>query len=90
MKPIYRGVACLRCRSPIPVTSKVSALYDEIQETESDMSGEPKPFSFTLRCRVCGEESVYTTSEIEEFEGAPKTRRRYGPPRTLRFRAENG
>jgi hypothetical protein len=65
-KARYLGVSCLRCGSPTPVSAKVRSLPDEFTNAS---------LSFALRCRACEEESVYALSEIQEFEGEPKTRR---------------
>lgn len=81
----YRGVLCSGCGTPIQISSKASALRDELGSASADST----PFSFTLRCKVCCEENVYTVSDIQEFEGEPKRQTRHAPPR-LRLRGAHG
>lgn len=79
-KAHYRGVSCFRCRTPIPVSVKILDLQDEVSYRKKNVI-----FSFTLRCRACEEESVYAATDIQRFEGEPKTRRTHQYP--LRSRA---
>jgi hypothetical protein len=81
----YRGVLCSRCGTSIPISSKASALRDEFRSAAHNAT----PFSFTLRCKVCCEETVYTVSDVQEFEGEPKRQARHAPPR-LRLRGAHG
>jgi len=65
----YRGVLCRRCHEPIPVSSKVMSLQDEI-----DLGNGSAPHAFILRCRLCDHESVYAMSAICRLEGEPRSR----------------
>jgi len=64
----YRGVSCVRCRDPIPVSAKVSPP----QETEHGKS--TTPLTFIVRCKLCESESVYAVSDIQIFAGMPRQR----------------
>ena len=66
----YRGVLCRRCHEPVPVSSKVISLQDEIEFRETHAS-----CAFTLRCRICDHESVYAMTDVRRFEGDPRSRR---------------
>lgn len=90
MKKHYRGVVCSRCREAIPVFSRATALRDELQSGGADALRDAKPFSFTLRCNVCHEESVYAASEIQDFDGEPRRQSHGTASRFLRFRAAHG
>jgi hypothetical protein len=59
----YRGVRCLSCRQPIPLPA---ILTHSAHEHPARV--------FSLRCRACEREKPYRTSEIMDFEGAPRTR----------------
>jgi hypothetical protein len=82
-KSHYRGVSCARCGTPIPISAKVHSLQDEVDNEETNAAR-----SFTSRCRCCEEESIYTVTAIQEFEGEPRTRRlRPHPPRSRTAKA---
>jgi hypothetical protein len=76
-KKSYRGVLCSWCGVPIPAPQKAAALREELGCGELDTAR-----SFAARCRLCEYESVYSTREIQDFEGDP-------PPRLLKRRAAN-
>jgi hypothetical protein len=65
----YRGVLRRRCNAPVPVSSKVVSLQDELEFVET--SGQR---AFIARCRLCECESVYATSDIQMFDGEPRKR----------------
>lgn len=65
----YRGVACLQCREPIPVSARVEKLKDEFEKTQTNQPG-----AFVARCKAYESESVYTISDIREFDGEPRKR----------------
>jgi len=65
----YRGVACLRCRETIPVSTKLANLGDERNRPETNAI-----HSFPLRCRACEEEGVYAVADVHDFEGEPTRR----------------
>jgi hypothetical protein len=71
----YPGVLCSHCNEPIPVQKKAAELYEELKRGVASKGQEINPGAFTLRCRVCDEESVYGIEEIREFEGRPRSRR---------------
>jgi hypothetical protein len=73
----YRGVSCLHCKNPIPISPLVASIEAELLTNESAPARHQKCQVFHLRCAVCGKEKPYKIDEILEFEGAPVT----GAPR---------
>lgn len=73
-KQQYRGVLCVHCRQPIPLPANVSHQTSEAAGRESSQAEEMGPRVFTLRCRVCHEEGLYSERKIIDCEGAPRTR----------------
>jgi L-lactate utilization protein LutB len=82
----YLGVACSRCKAPIPVSPKSAKLYEELQKETSEASHTAKPHAFALRCKSCAAESIYSVGAIQQFEGAPVARQSAITNRTLRKR----
>jgi hypothetical protein len=60
----YRGVSCVRCSKPIPVSAKVVSLQDEIAQGE-----ENAPHAFAARCPTSEQESVYEIKDLQRFDG---------------------
>ena len=71
----YRGVSCFRCGEPIPVSAKVVSLQNEIAEGKNNV-----PHTFSARCYLCEQESVYEIKDLRRFDGDP-------PKRSTRARA---
>jgi hypothetical protein len=65
----YLGVLCSRCEEPIPIPTRVVSLQNEIENKQTNVL-----FGFTLRCRLCEYEAVYLISEIQKFDGEPRSR----------------
>jgi hypothetical protein len=70
----YWGVLCSRCKERIPVPRTTAVLYEELKRGEVSEGQDAKSRAFTLRCKVCNEESVYGVKEVLEFEGPPRVR----------------
>jgi hypothetical protein len=75
----YRGVLCLQCRQPIPLS--IFAARKECGFEEQEASGRDeftvRSFSvrsFTLRCRVCDGEGLYTVLDVIDCDGTPRVR----------------
>jgi hypothetical protein len=66
----YRGVLCVRCHEPIPVSAKVVSLQDELEYKETNVL-----CAFAVRCRMCESESIYYLTDVEIFDGEPRQRR---------------
>jgi len=75
-KQSYRAVLCMSCRQPIPVPAIVITLGVVPQGNEA-CPPERKELVFTLRCRACGRERPYRSSDIVELEGTPRSRASY-------------
>jgi hypothetical protein len=73
----YRGVFCLHCKNPIPISPLVASIEAELPADEKTPMRHQKCQVFHLRCAACGKEKPYKIAEILEFEGEPVT----GTPR---------
>jgi hypothetical protein len=68
-KQQYRGVLCLHCHQPIPLSSFAASKECGFKEKESSGRDEATVRSFTvssfmLRCRVCEGEGFYTALNV--------------------------
>jgi hypothetical protein len=92
-KQSYRGVLCMSCRQPIPLPAIVIRMEVMPQSPDSEQPIEAEHRVFSLRCRSCGREKPYRSSDIVELEGLPRpaylgirttTSARIRPDRALR------
>jgi hypothetical protein len=67
----FRGVKCLYCSWPIPISSLVAGAEAEFRNHETKTVKYLKCQVFRLRCAGCGKERPYTITEIVEFQGTP-------------------
>ena len=61
----FRGVLCRWCRKPIGVPKRVEERHHDGEGT----AGEPHDLvsqTFTLRCRACEKESIYSVNQIHD------------------------
>jgi hypothetical protein len=70
----YRGVSCLHCKRPIPISPLVASIEADLPSDETTPRRHQKCQVFHLRCAACGKEKPYRIAEILEFEGTPVTR----------------
>jgi hypothetical protein len=82
----YRGVLCLHCKQPIPISPLVAGIEAEFKASETTPLRHQKCQVFHLRCAACGKEKPYKIGEIVEFEGAPVTRASHAEPASAYLR----
>ena len=83
-KQQYRGVLCLHCHQPIPLSSSTAANEGGFGEQPTSGGDElivrslsVRSFterSFAMRCRACEGEGLYTGSDVIACDGTPRTR----------------
>lgn len=73
-KEQYRGVLCIHCRQPIPLSASLVRKEKEMRESEPSEMSELTSRSFNLRCRACHGEALYTEADTIDVEGTPRTR----------------
>jgi len=83
-KQQYRGVLCLHCHQPIPLSSSTAANEGGFGEEPTSDSNElivrslsVRSFterSFAMRCRACEGEGLYTGSDVIACDRIPRTR----------------
>jgi hypothetical protein len=75
-KQSYRGVICIHCHQPTPLTSAAEHKEKSFEEHGHLGSDEFAIFSKPLRCRWCHGEAIYSPKDVREFEGNPRKRAR--------------
>ena len=70
----YRGVRCLSCRQPIPLPAILFRMGSKLVGSGPDSALEHPIKVFSLRCRACEREKPHRTTDVTNFEGAPRAR----------------
>jgi hypothetical protein len=78
-KQSYRGVLCTHCRQPIPLPKTIAKLETPAGGADSGLALELGPRVYTLRCRACQGESLYSESKFIDCEGTPRMRHTLPP-----------
>ena len=86
-KEQYRGVLCIHCRQPIPLSASQVRKEKEMRESEANEVAELRSSSFNLRCRACHGEATYTPGDTIDCDGTPRVRRT-APRRNPLLRSE--
>lgn len=73
-KEQYRGVVCIHCREPIPLSASQVRKEKEMRESEPNELTELRSSSFNLRCRACHGEATYTPVDTIDCDGVPRMR----------------
>ena len=78
-KQQYRGVLCHRCHQPIPLSPFAAGKECGFKPQDASDRDESavRSFtvsSFTLRCRVCEGEGLYTALDVIDCNGTPRIR----------------
>ena len=78
-KQQYPGVLCFQCRQPIPLSSFAESKECGFKQQKTSGRDEStvRSFtvsSFTLRCRVCEGEGLYTALDVIDCNGTPRMR----------------
>ncbi len=73
-KQQYRGVICIHCGQPIPLSPSAELKQIKFKEHRSSDTVDFSVFSITLRCRACHGEGVYTRSDVIDLDGTPRER----------------
>ncbi len=78
-KQQYRGVLCRRCGQPIPLSPFAAGKECGFKQQEASARDESTVLSFTvssftLRCRVCDGEGLYTALDVIDCNGTPRMR----------------
>jgi hypothetical protein len=73
-KQQYRGVLCIHCRQPIPLSASQVRKEKELRESEPNELIELSSSSFNLRCRACHGEATYTPADTIDCDGTPRAR----------------
>ena len=70
----YRGVLCIHCHQPTPLTPSGDNKEREFEQHGHRESEKFSIFANPLRCRACNGEAIYTPKDIREFDGPPRKR----------------
>jgi hypothetical protein len=83
-KQKYRGVLCRHCRQAIPLSQSAKRSETEFEEQALSGRDEFTARTFTLRCRACDGEGLYTAVDVIDCDGTPRMRGSYASKRLPR------
>jgi hypothetical protein len=74
VKEKYCGVLCRHCRQAIPLSQSAKRCETEFENQALNGRDEFTARSFTLRCRACDGEGLYTAVDVIDCDGTPRMR----------------
>jgi hypothetical protein len=77
VKQKYRGVLCRHCRQAIPLSPSAERRESEFEDQAPNGAAEFTMRAFTLRCRACDGEGLYTPADVIDCDGTPRMRGSY-------------
>ena len=81
VKQKYRGVLCRHCRQAIPLSPSAELRESEFEDQAPSGADEFTVRAFTLRCRACDGEGLYTPVDVIDCDGTPRMRGSYASKR---------
>jgi hypothetical protein len=74
VKQKYRGVLCRHCCQAIPLSPSAERRGSEFEDQAPGGADQFTARSFTLRCRACDGEGLYTPVDVIDCDGTPRLR----------------
>jgi|HubBroStandDraft_4_1064222.scaffolds.fasta_scaffold853657_1 hypothetical protein len=84
VKQKYRGVLCRHCCQAIPLSPSAERRGSEFEDQVPGDADQFNARSFTLRCRACDGEGLYTPVDVIDCDGTPRMRGSYARKRLSR------
>jgi hypothetical protein len=84
VKQKYRGVLCRHCCQAIPLSPSAERRGSQFEAQAPGGADQFTARSFTLRCRACDGEGLYTPVDVIDCDGSPRMRGSYASKRLSR------
>jgi hypothetical protein len=84
VKQKYRGVLCRHCCQAIPLSPSAERRESEFEDRAPNGTAVFAMRAFTLRCRTCDGEGLYTPVDVIDCDGTPRMRGSYASKRVPR------